>query len=56
MFWGHPESFENDAINDRYPPLLTCSLPRAGGLMICPLLSSLCDLALFLIFRPGLRD
>lgn len=56
MFWGHPESFENDAINDRYSPLLTCSLPRAGGLMICPPLSSLCDLALFLIFRPGLSD
>lgn len=30
MFWGHPESFEDDFINDRYQPLLTGFLP--GGL------------------------
>lgn len=36
MFWGHPESFENDSVNDRYQTLPTCSLPRAGGLLTWP--------------------
>lgn len=52
MFWGHPESFENGSISDRYWPLPTRSL------VACDLAISLLTLSSrsSLIFRIRLSD